>query len=371
MDWDELTRLGLYDPNAPDAEQKRELLEYLAAQGATIEEMLIAEREHRLPFVLGDRLINPGRPELTLEETARRVGVDVTIITRCWRALGFPASDLGGPAFAEADVRAVQLLAIALDAFGEAGTVQMARVIGSSLARIAEAGFAVSLANVEDGFLPRAESLVAAARAAEGLGMMAQAAPTVFDVVFRHHLEVVARRWDLTPSDNPEQVELAVGFADLTGFTDVARTLRAADLSAALLDLETIASDAATARSGRLVKLIGDEVMFIAPDANAGCEVALAVLDAVDRHPVLPALRAGLSFGVVVPHEGDYFGSPVNLAARLTDVSRAGEVLVSEEVVGALDRRRFTTTPLAPISLKGYASPVPAAAVRPAATAAS
>ena len=151
---------------------------------------------------------------------------------------------------------------------------------------------------------------------------------------------------------------LAVGFADLTGFTDVARTLSSTDLSAALLDLETIASDAATV-GRRLVKLIGDEIMFTAP-ANAGCEVAL-VLDAVDRHPVLPALRAGL-VGAVVPHEGDYFGAPVNLAG---DVSRAGEVLVSQEVVAELDRRRFTTTPLAPISLKGYGSPVPAA-VRPA-----
>jgi adenylate cyclase len=364
-DWPELRRLGLYDPGAPDGAARRELLEYLVLEGATTREMLEAEREGRLPFVLGDRLISPGRPELTLEEVAARVGLPPATVDRCWRAVGFAAPQAGVALFAEADVRMLQLLAVAIDAFGEEGAVQMARVIGSSLSRIAEAGFATALVNVEGGYLPRAQHLVAGARAAQGLGLMTQAASVVFDVVFRRHIEVVARRFDMNPSPDPETVVLAIGFADLVGFTGISAQLSATDLSAAVNDLETLASDAAVARGGRLVKLIGDEIMFTGPDAQAAAEIAFAVLEGVDAHPLLPPMRASLAVGAVVPYEGDYFGPVVNVASRLVDTARAGELLGTEEAAATLDRSRFVTSELVPVSLKGFADPVAIRAIRP------
>jgi Adenylate cyclase regulatory domain len=173
MDLADLERLGLYDPTAVDAAQQRAMLEYIFAAGATIEEMGAAARENRLPFVLGDRLISPGRPHLTLEDASERVGLPIETISRCWRAAGFPAPTPGVALFADADTRALDLLAAAIAAFGEDATLQIARVIGSSLARIAEAGFTAALLNMEGGYLPRAESLVAAAQAADRLGLMA------------------------------------------------------------------------------------------------------------------------------------------------------------------------------------------------------
>ena len=173
MDLVELEHLGLYDPAARNAAAQRELLEYLVGQGATVEEMCAAARENRLPFVLGDRLISPGPPEFTLEQVSQRVGLPVATVSRCWRAAGFPAPARDVAVFAEADARVLEMLAVAVDAFGEDALVQMARVIGSSLARIAEAGFTAALVNVEGSYLPRAASLVAAAQATEWLGLMA------------------------------------------------------------------------------------------------------------------------------------------------------------------------------------------------------
>jgi adenylate cyclase len=364
MDLVELERLGLYHPAAVDAAEQREMLEYLFGKGVTVEEMCAAARENRLPFLLGDRLISPGRPQLTLEQASERVGLPVATVSRCWRAAGFPAPTPGVALFAEADARVLEMLAVAIAAFGEDATVQMARVIGSSLARIAEAGFSMSLVNLEGGYLPRADSLVAAAQASEGLGLMASAASVLFDVVFRHHVEAVLRRWDVNPSEDPETVQLAVGFADLVGFTSLSRQLSAAELSRAVTDLETIAAEATTARGGRLVKLIGDQIMFVAPDAAAGCEVALTVLADVDDHPLLPPLRASLAQGEVVPYEGDYFGPVVNLAARLVDAARAGELLVTDEVARMLAAGRFAASPVPAISLKGFPEAVKAVAIR-------
>jgi class 3 adenylate cyclase len=364
MDRSELERRGLLDADSPDAAERLELLEYLHDRGATLDEMAAADREHRLPFVLGDRLISPGRPELTLHEAARACGVDPLVITRCWRALGFPPPDPERPAFAPADVEVLQLFAVAAEVFGEPPTVHLARVIGSSMTRVAEAGFTTSLANVEGGFLPRAEHPIDAARAAEGLGLMSVSAARIFDVVFRRHIEAAARRWDRTPSDDPATVELAVGFADLVGFTTTSRSFDAANLAAAVSALEALADDAAMAHGGRVVKLVGDEIMFVAPDGPTGCAVALAMLDAAADHPVLPPLRAGLTLGRVVPHDGDYFGATVNLAARLVDAARAGELLATEPVVAAIDPAGYATTEVPAVSLKGFVESIRAFVVR-------
>jgi class 3 adenylate cyclase len=363
MDLAELERLGLYDPTATDAAQQRAMLEYVLAAGATVEEMGAAARENRLPFVLGDRLISPGRPHLTLEQASERVGLSVDTISRCWRAAGFPAPTAGVGLFADADVLVLDLLSTAIDAFGEDATLQIARVIGSSLARIAEAGFTAALINMEGGYLPRAESLVAAAQASERLGVMASSVSIVFDVVFRRHVEVAVRRWDANPSEDPATIQLAVGFADLVGFTSLSHQLSAPELSRAVTDLEAIAADAATARGGRLVKLVGDQIMYVAPDAQAGCDIALAVLAEVDEHSLLPPLRASLACGAVVPHEGDYFGPVVNLAARLVDAARAGELLVTEEVSRVLDGR-YAASPVAAMSFKGFPEAIKAVAIR-------
>jgi len=358
----EYVAAGLYDPDATDADERRTLLEHLANRGATIDEMVAAAAEDRLPFVLGDRLISPGTPTMTLDEAAARVGVDRDVVMRTWRAVGFaspPRADR--PAFAEADLVALRLLAAAVDEFGPEGTMEMARVVGSSLARIAETGFAVSLVRSPGGFLPRAESLIASADAAERLGVMTQASAPLFDVIFRRHVEAAIRRWTIDPTVDPEAPVLAVGFADLVGFTTLSQRMDRVALVRALTELEDLAAEVVAEHGGRVVKLIGDEVMFVAPDAASGCRLALALLAA--RREPLPMLRASVALGPVVQQTGDYFGPVVNVAARLVEQARAGELLVTGETAARLDPSAFAVRALAPMALKGFVEPVAAAAI--------
>jgi class 3 adenylate cyclase len=107
------------------------------------------------------------------------------------------------------------------------------------------------------------------------------------------------------------------------------------------------------------VKLLGDGVMFHFPDPG---RAVLCGLELVDRIPLvgLPQARVGLHSGPVVFQNGDYFGRTVNVAARITDYARPGEVLVSEEVVAATDGLQAVRyQPVGPVSLKGLIAPSP------------
>jgi class 3 adenylate cyclase len=367
LDLTEFERHGLYDPSLEDADERAALLTFLSQQGISLEEMVTAAEENRLPFVLGDRMISPGPAELSVDDVAVRMGATPDLVERLWRALGFVVQ-ASGDQFSEADVRVLQMVQVMAHYFGEPQAVQLARTIGSSMARIAEAGFTLSIANVDDGFLPRAESHVAAAQASALLGVMVEASPAIFDVVFRHHIEATVRRWDRSLPEDPSTVRLAVGFADLVGFTSLTRDFTAPDMAAAVTDLESMAVDATAAAGGRLVKLIGDEIMFVAPDASSGCEIALALLESAAEHPVLPSLRASLAVGLLIPFEGDYYGPVVNLASRLTDVAPDGELLVTSQVVVDLDAEQFISADEQRLTVKGFPEAIGVTTVRRAAS---
>jgi adenylate cyclase len=105
------------------------------------------------------------------------------------------------------------------------------------------------------------------------------------------------------------------------------------------------------------VKFLGDGVMFHFPDPAQG---VLCGLELVDRIPDvgLPRARVGLHTGPVVFQNGDYFGRTVNIAARIGDYARPGEVLVSEDVVAADSAKTVRYEPVGPVSLKGLSAPI-------------
>ena len=121
---------------------------------------------------------------------------------------------------------------------------------------------------------------------------------------------------------------LSVGFVDLVGSTTLANTLEPADLAAALTHFDASSSEIVTQHGGRVIKLIGDEVMFVAADADTAADVAVALVDALDTDDVLPPARASVASGEVVARDGDYSGPIVNLAARAVTVARPSSVLV-------------------------------------------
>jgi class 3 adenylate cyclase len=148
----------------------------------------------------------------------------------------------------------------------------------------------------------------------------------------------------------------AVGFVDLVGFTEISGTMNSKELAVFIREFEGRAHDAVTAVGARVVKLIGDEVMFVATDPEAACLAGSALMhgfgDEMDR--VVP--RGGLAYGDVLVRGGDYYGSIVNLAARLVNEAVPQELLVTEELAQATENCEFL--PAGRRMVKGFAEPV-------------
>jgi adenylate cyclase len=121
---------------------------------------------------------------------------------------------------------------------------------------------------------------------------------------------------------------LAVGFADLVGFTRLTRRLEEEELGELVESFETTAADLVAAHGGRLIKTLGDEVLFAADDAGTAAEIALRLIEAMSQDETMPALRVGIAFGTVTTRMGDVFGTTVNLASRLTSIAPKDAVLV-------------------------------------------
>ncbi|HEY8057954.1 MAG TPA: adenylate/guanylate cyclase domain-containing protein, partial [Acidimicrobiales bacterium] len=156
--------------------------------------------------------------------------------------------------------------------------------------------------------------------------------------LYRRHLLAALEGSLLLDRDDPEHLNptLAVGFADLVGFTKLAHHLEEDELTALIEDFTQAAADVVAEEAGRVVKMIGDEVMFTSVEPGAATTTALRLVAEIGDHDGLPPLRAGVAAGPVILRHGDVFGNPVNLAHRLVDVARPGNVLVDETVAGAL-----------------------------------
>jgi adenylate cyclase len=361
MDRDRFARAGLYDPTAPDAERRLELLRYLATEGITIDEMVEATSADRLTIAAADRLLRGGRERLTLAEVCERAGVDVELARRTWLADGFPDPE-DAPIFSEADVQIFPTMQVAVAAFGEDVFLELARVLGASIARIAEAEVAAFAATLAAPLLREDAGEVAIARA---FGQVAQLLPMVDGVVarlHRHHLEAAIRRLAYTAEGvglQPATTPMAIGFADLSGYTALSGQLPVDDLLQLLAQFNAAASDTVTASGGRVVKLIGDEVMFVTPSPTAACSVTFALRRSMDSLGVPLPLRMGVAYGTVLTRDGDFYGPVVNLAARAAGVAGAGRTLVDFSVREAVgNETAFDVRDAGTFSLKGFADPV-------------
>lgn len=333
----ELEALGLYDPAAPHASAQLELLHYLIEVGATTDDLI--EYRDELPALGTVVMARPGVPRYTTPEVAERIGISQEFLERLDRAAGFADPPADVPTFSDADVEVVQLIAAARELFGEESVLQLSRVIGSSLARIADAAVSAFLVNVEVDTAEADPAGLAVARANVAAGSLLPGLSRAMDVILRRH--ILAARRSLRASQQTrlsgfEVQHLAVGFVDLVGSTVLAQQLSVGEFGRALSEFEGAAGDLVTMHGGRLVKLIGDEVMYVSSDVAAACVIALDLADAFADHSVLPPVRGGVAVGDVLTREGDYFGPIVNVAARLVKEAASGAVAVTDEVRRAL-----------------------------------
>jgi adenylate cyclase len=319
----------------------RKLRSFLRRRGATSEEIARAEREGRLVVLAFDYRLMPGPPRYTFADACARANFDEATLMRLWRALGFPDPPPGERLFRDEDIEAIVTMRRQIEStivpVGEnlEGIVQIVRVIAGSLAKIAEVESDALATAVRERRLAGIPDDDIAAQVIESLDWSRLS--RLIDYALRLQLRAAARRKLI--ASNPEAVgaeNLAVGFVDLVGYTALSQELEPGDLGALVTRFEELAYDTVAEHAGRVVKTIGDEVMFVDADvANAG-RIALRLTERSAVDEVLPDARAGISAGTVLAQEGDYYGPVVNLASRLVELARPGTVLASGEVRDAL-----------------------------------
>lgn len=268
----------------------------------------------------------------TRGQVAQAAGVPLELAARIWRALGFAAPADDAAAFSDADVAALRRIGALLEEglLDERTVVRMARALGQTTARLAQWQTEIVLDALTDPGEPVSDADMA--RMFQMAGRLMPDFEKLLVHVWRVQLAAAANR--LLATAEPDggapgtRVTLAVGFADLVSFTRYSRELDESALTELVEGFEARASDVVAGRGGRLVKALGDEVLFTARDPATAAGIALDLADALRERHDGPDVRVGLAYGPILPAMGDVFGPTVNLAARLTAIARPGTIVI-------------------------------------------
>lgn len=273
-----------------------------------------------------ERALLGSKRSFTRKEVAEKAGVPLEVAQELWQQLGFPRTADDDVAFTKEDLKALQRTSdlISLGILTPDSQSAMVRTWGRSFARLAEwqvnllAEIAIAgehpqerLSELMDTVLPRVEKLQS--------------------YVWRRHLEGAAsRRLAQVADEGPGTTStMAVGFVDIVGYTGQSKTMSDSDLVHWVEYFENEMTRTVVDLGGRVIKTIGDEVLFVSEDPVAAAEVTLIVTErGEDDDDEFPRVRAGVAYGEVVSRLGDVYGPTVNIAARLTSVARPGSVLV-------------------------------------------
>ena len=313
-----------------------EIAALLHSLGVPSEEIRRAQDDGVLFLLAMDKLALGQELRYDIAAACDGTGLPEEELRHIWRSLGFPDPTSGEPVFSDVDLGNLAAVADLMHSgvVSPEVTYGMTRVIGSSMARIASALVDAVSARADrparDDLTDaeRSEVLEPVASQADGFLPMF---PEVLAQVWRRHLQAAARR-RLLQADADEGPGLIVGFADLVGFTALAQQVSDEELAEVVDQFERLAYDVVIAGGGRVVKMIGDEVMFIVDDPVCAAEIALGLADASHDAAELSDVRVGLAIGPVVQREGDAFGVTVNLASRATSIAYPGTVVVSPEL---------------------------------------
>lgn len=316
----------------PACIERARLIDYLLEHGVGEDELRELRDPRRLPLLAIDQALSD-RATMTPEQAARRAGVDEDFVARVWRALGLPPGDAGEPLFTRRDVEGLRILAAMRAIFSEEELLEATSVLGLAMSQVASSQVDLYrrwvTAQVPDAY---GGNLNFVLRNVAMIDLMLPTAEQLLGIVHRRHVEVAVRNESVAMVEEaegalPGEVELCVGFADLVGFTAASEQMMLMELGEMAGGLVRHAEETLPARGVRIVKTIGDAVMFTAPDAASAAAGALDLVESTGRDGSLPPLRAGLSYGPVLKRFGDCFGRTVNVASRLCAVAPPGTVL--------------------------------------------
>lgn len=301
-----------------------------------------------------------GIERVSLREAADLAGLTLAEARRVWLTVGVSVGEDDEAMFAPTEVGVLTFFAGGREVFGETAVLQTLRVMGSALMKIAEAEVAVLRLAFEVPFIEAGGSDLDVTDGYERLTrMMLPEVEGVFSNLHRLHLVRASRRsWTVDEASGATLATVAVGFADLAGFTSLAGQVSTTELAEIVDTFDEHVGDVVLGNGGQVVKLIGDEVMFVADEVADGLCIARTLARGLPGAEDLPAVRVGLAAGEVVNRDGDYYGSVVNLAARLVNLAEPGEVFLSGTAAAAASSDEVEA--LAPVEVKGFPDPVAA-----------
>lgn len=357
------------DPD--DHEAVLEFLRELGATDAQLEEAAASDDPARmaLDVVLSRSFV------LSARDVAAATDMPVEAVLRIVAQMGMVDVDPDERRFSADDVDLIGLT-------HEIGT-GLSHVLASAIGRIADASVASYVTEVDPrlqsagpleptasslralfenfrirfGPAPSDEDELHLARASATAGEVALRAAGTLGSAFVHALRE-AVRWQRVAqrqASNRALHRVSVGFVDLSGFTSLSRVMTVEQLTELVLDFERTAFERATQAGGRVIKHIGDEVMFVALCADSGARIAAGIVETFDHVGIRP--RGGVAFGEVLPVHGDYYGSVVNLASRLTGIAIPGEVLLDAATAAAVTAAGGFVESAGRRMLKGFDDP--------------
>ncbi|WP_155884629.1 adenylate/guanylate cyclase domain-containing protein [Actinomadura flavalba] len=299
--------------------------------------------EPQMPQDIEQTLLG-GPLRYTRKEVEALAEVDEDYARRVWQALGFPTPPDEVVAFTDGDVAALREINKLLehDMVDEDMVLQLSRAVGQTMGRLASWLADVWLRRLSEVYPPdepmTTEVVTGALAATEELR-------PAFERLMMHGwrrqlteagLRTAASTAAATADPAAGLAHVSVGFADVVAFTRMSRRMDGSELAAFVERFERTGAEVVAELGGRVVKTLGDEILFSADDPRAGAEIGLRIAELFDTDPTFPRVRVGIAHGEVIQRLGDVFGTPVNLAARLTATAHPGTVLIDGGLAEAI-----------------------------------
>ncbi len=316
--------------------------------------------------------------DLRRREAARRGGLSLLSARKVWRALGFPNLTDDDLWFTEQDSEALRVLSTMVleEKVTEEAALSLVRSIGQMTDRMVV--WQVE-ALVEDMVVHRGMTDAAARR------QLLHLLPALIDAIenllvysWRRQMNAAVQRLAMrverpdgstgtgpTSDDGAASIlplARGVGFADLVSYTSLSRQMNERTLANLVQRFENRCAEVIAVGGGRLIKTIGDEVMFLAETPEGGAQISLALARAIRDDPELPQARVAFVWGRVLPRLGDIYGPTVNLASRLVSLTEPGSVLVDASTAAVLSGDdRFILLPQPTRNVRGFGDVQPVA----------
>ncbi|WP_424991669.1 adenylate/guanylate cyclase domain-containing protein [Nesterenkonia sphaerica] len=339
---------------------------------------------HRNIRELEHRLLGAERT-LTYREMAQRMGVSTRSARKLWRALGFPNLDEDVKAFTEADAEALAQMVhlVGEGHLNQETAISLTRSVGQMTDRMVvwqiEALVEDKIANQEY------SDAEARSHVFDTLPKLIDPLHQLLGYAWRRQLSAALQRLTVrvesglasldrgrdpaeleqSRDDAPLPLARAVGFADLVSYTSLSRQMSERTLAHMVQRFESRCAEIISIGGGRLVKTVGDEVLYNAETPEAGAEIALALSETIAADDVLPEARVSVVWGRVLSRMGDIYGPTVNLAARLTSLADPGTILVDASTAEALELSQdYLLVPQPPRLVRGFGEVSPSLLLR-------